>query len=87
MEYKIENQKIWSLMDNKWKEGSDIKFSKSVITYRNYFNNSKTTYNEYTLNRITGILTMSPDIDTLMKIPNPNMVAKCSIVDEGKLKF
>ena len=87
MEYKIENQKIWSWMENKWKEGSDVKFSKSVITYRDYLYNTKDAYNEYTINRITGVLTMSPDIYTQIKFPVLNMVAKCSIVEGDKLKF
>lgn len=88
MEYKIENEKIWSFMDNKWKEGSDIKFSKSVITYRNYFDDQKKTYNQYTLNRVTGIITRSLDLESAMKFPfHPNFSAKCSIIDENQLKF
>ena len=86
-EYKIEGEDIWSFVDNKWKKGSDIKFSKSVIIYRDYFNNSKTTYNEYTINRVTGVLNMSPDLNTSLKLPVSGMVAKCSTIDEDKLKF
>ena len=84
LELKMKDTKIWFRYPaDKWKEGSDVKFGKSVIVYRDYmYAPNKAEYTEYTLNRLTGTLYTSGS-----GFASGGLNAKCSAINQAKLKF
>jgi hypothetical protein len=84
LELKMKDKKIsFRYPADQWKDGSDVKFGKSVIIFRDYmYAPNKTEYTEYTINRLTGLLYTSGS-----RFYSGGLNAKCSVIDEEKLKF